>query len=165
MVGSGSCDWAVLGESAAVITMGYIPMAERGENTRRRMTEAALMAALAIWFLVVAGCSTISIEESDIAEMWAFAYAHRQYDREDSRDVRYVGDPAAECAKLGTTVHKADGMVRGCTVLGAVNYSILATDASAYELAHEAAHRRYGGWHHGYIYFTAREWAMMRGRK
>ena len=107
--------------------------------------------------MLLFGCA--SIESDSIAEMWAYAEAHKEYDRPDSKLMRYVDNVGAACAAVrGVPIARE----RGCTVLGVVNYSILAKDASAYELAHEAAHRRFGDWHKGYIYFTSREWRGMR---
>ena len=116
----------------------------------------ALLLSLLIG-IALAGCA--SIESDSIAEMWAYAEAHKEYDRPDSKLMRYADNVGAACAAVrGVPIARE----RGCTVLGMVNYSLLAKDASAYELAHEAAHRRFGDWHKGYIYFTSREWRGMR---
>ena len=123
--------------------------------------------------LTLTGCASLPDESDDISEMWAYAYEHRDYDREDSRDVRYVADAQAECLKLGTPVyamHVTDNRIQAntgigaCTFLGAHNYSILPLRPSAMQIGHEAAHRRYGNWHKGYAYFTRREWVFIKAR-
>jgi hypothetical protein len=126
----------------------------------------------AVAALVLVGCAALPIAElDDIAETWAFAREHQQYDREDSRDVRYVADPEAACIALGTPVYAVtvrDDRLEvslkpaACTVLGDHNYSILSQHPTAMELAHEASHRRYGDWHHGYAYFTTRALSWKR---
>ena len=105
--------------------------------------------------ILLAGCSTVSMQQEEIANLWAFARAHKTFEREDSRDVRYVENIEAACSRVGVSSIEASFRgfrISACTVLDIPAYSYLPLNPTAMEIAHEASHRVYGDWHHGYFY-------------